>query len=183
MRIMLTLFVTAILLVPGFAAASDTDTDTNTGTGPATDACAGKSRNDACHIRGGSFSGGGKGVCAGPRAKDSRLSCRTEQPRIIDHGLAPGAMMAPPELCKPGAHPHGWSCMVPAPVTDEACEKLLPGQLCEVDMTVSGVRGLHRGVCRHEEEIAHENAHGWIRLWRPVVVCVPLKIAPAASTP
>lgn len=152
-------------------------------TAPEMQACSGHKAGAACHLRGRSLSGGGKGKCMAA-TKGGELQCRLATSAVINHGLAPGPMMAPPELCREGAHPHPWSCAVPKPAADAACAALDPGRRCTADLTVGGVRGLRRGVCRHREEVQFEDVHGRpARLWRPVVVCVPLRpdrVEPAA---
>lgn len=152
-------------------------------TAPEMQACSGHKAGAACHLRGRSLAGGGKGKCMAA-AKGAPLLCRLATPAVINHGLPAGQMMAPPELCREGAHPHPWACVVPAPVSDAACADRNSGSRCKADLTVGGVRGLRRGVCRHREEVQFEDVHGWTaRLWRPVVVCEPLRpgrVEPAA---
>lgn len=59
------------------------------------------------------------------------------------------------------------------------------GQFEQADLTVDGVRRLHRGICARDAEALRVEAHGGIMVTRPVFICKPqdLRTSPRRIAP
>ncbi len=154
------------------------------------DYCKDKAINDACHIPGTPFDGGGAGLCR--RYQNSQnlsldLVCQVQEPLEIPRLIPNTPYMTNPHLCameeriRAILHNENISCQPVAPVSDQYCQNKAEGAPCTVPIKYPSHSVTHIGVCKQITLGSSFYLYGRQGKYRYVTQCVSSNPVPAIN--